>query len=779
MNIRVLSDRNLKLSQISQFLDLNKILKNEIEERRKKLMISQIKDKLKKNLKRIEYLGEISPLNHKRKRNNNNNSITNYKIFKTENMNNMNNLNNIKVINIEKHKNIESKRSISNIKNPINKTSNTFNKLKIVNFDQTLEAVKRIRLGRTFIKYQNQYESKNEIKNIENLKTIENYKEEKNYHSENKKSDYINNSYKRIKIEELKRQKKIQEFILKNIIIPKKKEKKEIEKKEEIINPFQSYKEELLKKTIERLDKEKMKRDMKELIKKQKEEIKHQKELEELNKKKEIEKFEMQTERIKRIKLRKKLDLIVKKQEKKKIKKLMKVSLEISKKKLEVKEEIESKRQLMEKMKKIKEEEEENLKKEKEDKINIFIEELKIRLNEEKEIELKEEENLDEDSNHYFRLNLLNEYINKYLEIYTSNDIVEILEIINKIGKIFKKEINYKKDYSKDDFIDISNAVESENFIIKFLGVLGEEYKKYGINSIIEKQSNDINLSEGIFKVLLSLYSLLPKYEIKINSETLKSNFLSEPKNWILFIDDLKEKISEKFSIPYENIYIISYRIDLLEFTIVILETPFINLKRYEKKFNIIVNCDTLLESVILSPKFFENEFNRDINDWEKINLERGGEKYFPPFGWKGLALKVLNKYDSGDNSWLGNEGKEGEWAIAYHGIGKGNEFKKLINILLYNLKKGPCQLYSNYENIRDDKMEEVGKGVYLTPDINIAENYANKIQLGERKSNFQFIIMCRVKPDMIRQPKGFTNNWVINDSYDCLRPYRLLIKET
>ena len=779
MNIRVLSDRNLKLSQISQFLDLNKILKNEIEERRKKLMISQIKDKLKKNLKRIEYLGEISPLNHKRKRNNNNNSITNYKIFKTENMNNMNNLNNIKVINIEKHKNIESKRSISNIKNLINKTSNTFNKLKIVNFDQTLEAVKRIRLGRTFIKYQNQYESKNEIKNIENLKTIENYKEEKNYHSENKKSDYINNSYKRIKIEELKRQKKIQEFILKNIIIPKKKEKKEIEKKEEIINPFQSYKEELLKKTIERLDKEKMKRDMKELIKKQKEEIKHQKELEELNKKKEIEKFEMQTERIKRIKLRKKLDLIVKKQEKKKIKKLMKVSLEISKKKLEVKEEIESKRQLMEKMKKIKEEEEENLKKEKEDKINIFIEELKIRLNEEKEIELKEEENLDEDSNHYFRLNLLNEYINKYLEIYTSNDIVEILEIINKIGKIFKKEINYKKDYSKDDFIDISNAVESENFIIKFLGVLGEEYKKYGINSIIEKQSNDINLSEGIFKVLLSLYSLLPKYEIKINSETLKSNFLSEPKNWILFIDDLKEKISEKFSIPYENIYIISYRIDLLEFTIVILETPFINLKRYEKKFNIIVNCDTLLESVILSPKFFENEFNRDINDWEKINLERGGEKYFPPFGWKGLALKVLNKYDSGDNSWLGNEGKEGEWAIAYHGIGKGNEFKKLINILLYNLKKGPCQLYSNYENIRDDKMEEVGKGVYLTPDINIAENYANKIQLGERKSNFQFIIMCRVKPDMIRQPKGFTNNWVINDSYDCLRPYRLLIKET
>jgi len=469
----------------------------------------------------------------------------------------------------------------------------------------------------------------------------------------------------------------------------------------------------------------------------------------------------------------------MKRQEKKKIKKLMKISLEMSKKKLEIKEEIESKRQQMEKMKKIKEEEEENLKKEKEGKINTFIEELKRRLNKEKEIELKEEENLDEESKHKFRLTLLNECIKKYLEIYTSGDKAEILEIINKIGKIFKKEINYDKDFSKDDYIDISDAVESDNFIIKFLGVLGEEYKKYGVNSIIEKQSNDLNLSEGIFKVLLSLYSLLPKYEIKIKSESLKSNFLSEPKNWILFIDDLKEKISEKFSIPPENIYIISYRIDLLEFTIVILETPFINLKRYEKKFNIIVTYDTLLESVKLSPNFFENEFNRDINDWEKLNLERGGEKYFPPFGWKGLALKILNKYDSGDNSWLGNKGKEGEWAVAYHGIGKGNEFKKLINILLYNLKKGPCQLYSSYENIRDDKKDEVGTGVYLTPDINRAENYANKIQLGERKSNFQFIIMCRVKPDKIRQPKGFTNNWVIDDSYECLRPYRLLIKET
>ena len=80
--------------------------------------------------------------------------------------------------------------------------------------------------------------------------------------------------------------------------------------------------------------------------------------------------------------------------------------------------------------------------------------------------------------------------------------------------------------------------------------------------------------------------------------------------------------------------------------------------QKYEKHFHIIAREDSLLEYIKLFPDFFENKFNRDINDWEKENLIRGGEKYIPPYGWKGYALKVLNKFDDGDNSWLGNEGK-------------------------------------------------------------------------------------------------------------------------
>jgi hypothetical protein len=315
--------------------------------------------------------------------------------------------------------------------------------------------------------------------------------------------------------------------------------------------------------------------------------------------------------------------------------------------------------------------------------------------------------------------------------------------------------------------------------VYRFLGVLGEEFKKYNVYSIIEKKSNDINLIDGIFKVLLSVYSILPKYEIKIRSESFKTICLSDPKKWIDFIDNLKCKISDKFKIDITKIYYISHRIDLCEITMVILDGEPLDFKKYEISFGIIVRKDALLEYIKLSPEFFDNKFNKSIDSWNKNNNKRGGEKYFPPIGWKGFALKVLNKFDNGDNTWLGNEGKEGEWAIGYHGIGKGNEFKKLMNIILNNLKNGPCQLYKSAPNIRDKDKGLSGVGVYLTADIKEAENYAAKIKLGHRNKDFQFIIMCRVKPDSIRVPLGYRLNWIVDGNYDCLRPYRILVKES
>ena len=541
-------------------------------------------------------------------------------------------------------------------------------------------------------------------------------------------------------------------------------------------------------------EREKIRKDLEKKLKIQKLEIKKTKEkenseelkkkyLEDLAKKKEKEE-ELKEERAKRKKLRKRLDKILKRQEKASQKKLLMKSLELKEKKLKIKIEINENKIKREQNNLIKQKEEEEKKKLEEEKIQNYVEQLKNKAKEEEEIELKEGEMDNEDSKHNYRLQLLNKLTKKYLEIYKSKDRedkTKMLEIINKIGKIYKKEIDYDKEFKKDSFIYVSDAVQSNDSLIKFLGILGEEFRKYNIYSIIEKKSDDDELMDGIFKVLLCVYSILPKYEIKIDSESLKEKFLKTPKEWLNFVDEFKQKITREHSIDDTRFYIFNNRIDLFEFTFIILGKVSFDLKRYEKLFQIKIRKDSLLEYVKLSPSFFEIKYNREINDWEKKNFKRGGETYTPPYGWKGFALRVLNKFDNGDNSWLGNEGKEGEWAIAYHGIGKGNEFKKMINIVLNNLRNGPGQLYNQLINVRnkDNKRPYVGDGVYLAPDINEAERYCQKVKLGFRENNFQLMIMCRVKPNEIREAGRYPFNWILDGNYDCLRPYRILVKET
>ena len=131
------------------------------------------------------------------------------------------------------------------------------------------------------------------------------------------------------------------------------------------------------------------------------------------------------------------------------------------------------------------------------------------------------------------------------------------------------------------------------------------------------------------------------------------------------------------------------------------------------------------------------------------------------------------------NNIWLGEKGnKEGEWAIAYHGVGKGNVFKKVLSIINDNLREGPGQLLKkNNTVINKDKFNTCQEGVYLAPDIDEAERYADKIKLGVFKRNFQFVIMTRVNPKTIRDPAIFPVNWILKGNDEEIRPYRLLVK--
>ena len=153
-----------------------------------------------------------------------------------------------------------------------------------------------------------------------------------------------------------------------------------------------------------------------------------------------------------------------------------------------------------------------------------------------------------------------------------------------------------------------------------------------------------------------------------------------------------------------------------------------------------------------------------DKNDGWSLNERRGNKPYDPPLGWRGIGLNVIDKYDNGNNIWLGNNNSPGEWCVAYHGAGDklqlSNEGKKHTNCKdIYHPGK------------------KVGDGVYCTPYIKHAENYAKIIDLNGKK--YKMVFMLRIKPEAIRTCNCSNGNeWVINAKSDKIRPYRILIKE-
>ena len=70
-----------------------------------------------------------------------------------------------------------------------------------------------------------------------------------------------------------------------------------------------------------------------------------------------------------------------------------------------------------------------------------------------------------------------------------------------------------------------------------------------------------------------------------------------------------------------------------------------------------------------------------DKNGGWSLNEKRGNKRYYPPLNWIGIGIKVIDKYDDGNNDWIGMENIEGEWCVAYHGVGRGKPSKEVKSI--------------------------------------------------------------------------------------------------
>lgn len=401
---------------------------------------------------------------------------------------------------------------------------------------------------------------------------------------------------------------------------------------------------------------------------------------------------------------------------------------------------------------------------------------------------------------------------NEIDKIYFLNSIESIIKYIllkcnnilnegekNQNNNIIRKEINYPIiGDNQDDYV---------NFLLKI-----NELNKININihnfSLFKLDNDLIKKIENIYKQKLVLNLNFNQNSFEEN-ESSEGEFVNEAcnensekseekeseeidksilNNYYYFIniiskdniklsENIKIKLLNKLNINPHN-FIASnnnkYFIDNFVRT-----NNFLNLSLEEIK-NLYPNLEELYEYKNIVDYLIKECSIKDYVDCKgnfiiKINnKDKTKEKYYPPYEWIGIGVKVLGKYEN--DEWILDDSKDSKWAIAYHGVGGGLPIRqvkdKLEKKIKEGLKQGNSQTKCHSEDIRHPE-KKIGTGVYLTPNINIVENYSGIISIN--KERYKVALMVKARIDKIRESKD-VNFWILNSKY--IRVYRILLKK-
>ena len=377
------------------------------------------------------------------------------------------------------------------------------------------------------------------------------------------------------------------------------------------------------------------------------------------------------------------------------------------------------------------------------------------------------------------------------------NHINQLLEDINNFGEssriTIKKELKLKTNCHKyisiEEAFDLGNK-NSENKRYKddffVLALLANTLKIQGCLVLIEKdkpENKNSNFNSTLQYLINGIYNL-KKY-------TFYFDFGEENNNKILtnsnFQGNLKAKLINLFAIKENEILLTNPNINsnLYSVTAIIKKIIFnefipFNLKQmfnYDPELNKIIGIkrNILLSGCILNPDMLESRGNNDDKGWG-YNEKRGGRIYYPPIGWVGYGLNIADKYDNGDNSWIGFNNSKGEWCIGYFGIGNtksGGHLFQSENFYINN-SIGTKQKFKDCINSFHFK-NKIGEGIIVTPKPEIMEENCEIFEFNGTKYKIGF--MTRLNPTKIICPEGQDNYWIINGSDKEIRPYRILIK--
>ncbi len=381
----------------------------------------------------------------------------------------------------------------------------------------------------------------------------------------------------------------------------------------------------------------------------------------------------------------------------------------------------------------------------------------------------------------------------------------ETLEDMCIYGNLLKRQLEEEKKLNPNKFIELNEALnlKEKNEGLFALGLFSANLNTMGIKTEIEKEEikkDCIVKDDGNEEAITCLDFITnglanrKKYDLYFDfGERRNEELLYNEDKYKIFLEKIKLKISRDYKVPTDKIILTfpqkgSFHIQLIfqseEFNE--LDTEEFKAKfRNDHEFRDLcylkeIHSDIIMGACKLTKKQLDSKGNRS-SGWPK-GERRGKKPYYSPEGWIGIGLKVEGKYENDD--WLGMKNKDGEWCVAYHGVGYGQNSDKVKGIsgLIYKagFKPGRRQAHKDC----DDQFhpgKKVGEGVYCTDKIEVAEKYAGTVEINGKK--YKMVIMSRVRPDKIRHcdtcldSKEPFNYWVINGTTGDIRPYRLLYK--
>jgi hypothetical protein len=174
---------------------------------------------------------------------------------------------------------------------------------------------------------------------------------------------------------------------------------------------------------------------------------------------------------------------------------------------------------------------------------------------------------------------------------------------------------------------------------------------------------------------------------------------------------------------------------------------------------------------LVLPASLLDETFHKDFTNISDNGVKfcRGGSIYIRPCGWQRYALKVKGKYP--DDIWLNGKtprddqfsSAEEEWTVSYHGTSYHNGLS--IAEEGFKLSQGTRFLY--------------GKGIYSTPDIEVASLYAEEATVNGKI--YKVVMQNRVNPKNVKKVgKDVTDvgEYWISPNDDDIRPYGFCVRE-